>query len=360
MTSVLISLYSTIIIILKRFFSILTTMILGLTGSYAAGKDTAAEILQQMNFQHVSFSDLLREELKQRGEEITRQKLINIGNELRHDFGADVLAAKALQKVQDGENYVFTSIRNPAEVKLLQHRKDFLLVNVVAADTVRLERLKARNREQDPKTLAELREKEKQENSSDPAAQQLNAVAKMARVELKNDSTKEKLQEKMEKLVTDWMFKLQDARPDWNHYFMNIAQQVKMRCNCMSAKKGAIIVKDKMILSTGYNGSPKNITHCTAGGCPRCTARHLGKVKSGEYSQPCICCHAEENAIVQAAYNGTSTRGATIYTTFTPCTACAKMIINAGLQEVIALVKYPDEIGTRLLKEAGVKLKVLG
>ncbi len=335
-------------------------MIIGVTGSYAAGKDTVAELLQSMNFRHVSFSDLLREELKSRGEEITRQKLIDIGNELRHDYGADVLAVKALQKVEDGENYVFTSIRNPAEVRLQQKRHDFLLVNVTAPDKVRLERLKTRNREQNPKTLAELREKEQQENSNDPAAQQLNIVAKMAKVILSNDSTKEKLQEKVEKLVSDWMFKLQDIRPDWEHYFMNIAQQVKMRCNCMSAKKGAIIVKDKMILSTGYNGSPKGITHCTAGGCPRCTARHLGKVKSGEYSQPCICCHAEENAIAQAAYNGTSTRGATIYTTFTPCTACAKMLINAGIKEVVALVKYPDDIGTKLLKEAGVKLKVLG
>ncbi len=334
-------------------------MIIGVTGKYAAGKDAVAEILQKMNFRHVSFSDLLREELKKRGEDITRQKLIDIGNELRHDFGADVLAAQALQKVEDGENFVFTSIRNPAEVKLLQNRKDFLLANVTAADKVRLERLKKRNREQDPKTIQQLREKEAQENSNDPAAQQLDAVAKIAKAVLRNDSSLEVLQEKVEKLVADWMFKLQDARPDWDHYFMNIAQQVKMRCNCMSAKKGAIVVKDKMILSTGYNGSPKGITHCTTGSCPRCTARHLGKIKSGVFSEPCICCHAEENAIVQAAYNGTSTKGAVIYTTFTPCTSCAKMIINAGLKEVIALVTYPDDIGTKLLKEAGIRLRVL-
>ena len=335
-------------------------MILGVTGNYAAGKDTVAEILQQMNFRHVSYSDLLREELKKRGEEITRQKLIDVANELRHDFGADILSQLALRPVEDGENYVFTSIRNPAEVNVLQQRRDFLLLNVLAPGKVRLKRITARKREQDPKTLSELREKERQENSKDPAAQQLNAVAKMAQVVLNNDSTKEKLQEKVEKVVADWMFKLQDSRPDWDHYFMNIAQQVRMRCNCMSAKKGAIIVKDKMILSTGYNGSPKGLTHCTAGGCPRCTARHLGKVKSGEFSQPCICCHAEENAVVQAAYNGTSTKGTAIYTTFTPCMACAKMLINAGINEVIALVKYPDDIGTKLLKEAGVRLRVLG
>ena len=126
----------------------------------------------------------------------------------------------------------------------------------------------------------------------------------------------------------------------------------------MAAAK-ALIVKDKMIISTGYNGSPKGIKHCTEGGCKRCTLRHLGKMKSGVYQEPCICCHSEENAIVQAAYNGSSTKGAIMYTTFTPCTTCAKMIINSGIKEVVAKVKYPDEVGTKLLKDAGVVLRVL-
>ncbi|MBI2146394.1 AAA family ATPase [Candidatus Woesearchaeota archaeon] len=334
-------------------------MILGITGNYATGKDSVAEILQSMNFFHVSFSDLLRQELYHRKIPVTRDQLILIGNELRERHGADILARKALEQVQDGENYVFTSIRNPAEVKRLQQRTDFLLINVTAPDAVRLQRIVHRNRENDPKTLEELRSKEKLENSSNPNAQQLQTVAGMATVELRNDATKEKLQEKVQKLVADWMFKLQDQRPDWDHYFMNIADQIKMRSNCMSAKKGAIVVKDRMILSTGYNGTPKGVTHCTAGGCPRCTSRHLGKIKSGVYSEPCICCHSEENAIVQAAYNGTSTNGAVLYTTFTPCTMCAKMIINAGITEVVAKTKYPDDVGTKLLKEAGVRLRVL-
>jgi len=78
---------------------------------------------------------------------------------------------------------------------------------------------------------------------------------------------------------------------------MNIADEVKMRATCMSAKKGAIIVRNKAIISTGYNGSPKGIKHCTAGGCPRCTSYHLGKLNSGDYSEPCICCHSEENGL---------------------------------------------------------------
>ena len=334
-------------------------MIIGVTGNYCSGKDSVAEILLKMNFYHVSFSDLLREELKKRKQKITRERLIELGNELRKQRGANVLAKLALKKVQDGENHVFTSIRNPFEVKLLQRREDFLLIKVIAPDSVRFKRIIKRNREEDPKTLKELREKEAIENSSDPNKQQLDTVAKMAKITIINDSTLEKLQKKVERLVHDWLYKLQDSRPDWDHYFMNIAQQIKMRSTCLSAKKGAIIVKDKMILSTGYNGTPKSIRHCNIGGCKRCTSRHLGKIKSGVYSEPCICAHSEENAIAQAAYNGTSTKGATMYTTFTPCVVCSKMIINAGIKEVIAKVTYPDDVGTEMLKEAGVRLRVL-
>ncbi|PIN68681.1 cytidine deaminase [Candidatus Woesearchaeota archaeon CG11_big_fil_rev_8_21_14_0_20_43_8] len=155
------------------------------------------------------------------------------------------------------------------------------------------------------------------------------------------------------------MFRLQDKRPDWDHYFMNIAEAVKLRCSCMSAKKGAVIVRDKQIISAGYNGTPKGIRHCTDGGCMRCTSRHMGRIKSGIYSEPCVCAHAEENSIVQAAYNGVSTKGATMYTTFTPCSNCAKLIINAGIVRVVARIEYPDETGRRLLHDAGIKFNVL-
>lgn len=335
-------------------------MIIGVTGNYASGKDTVAEILQEMNFFHISFSNILRAELKRRDKETTRQNLIDVGNDLRERYGANVLARRALKSVQDGENYVFTSIRNPSAVEKLQKREDFILVNVVAPEKLRLRRLFERGRQTDPRTLEELRWREGSENSADPNAQQLNNVAKMAQVKIINDSSLEKLKIKVEKMVQDNIFKLQEKRPTWDNYFMDIAEQVKMRCTCMSAKKGTVIVKERRIVSTGYNGTPKGITHCNEGGCQRCTSRHLGKIKSGVYSEPCVCAHSEENAIVQAAYNGTCTKGAVLYTTFTPCTNCAKLIINAGIVEVIAMVKYPDDVGTKLLKEAGVKLRVLG
>lgn len=335
-------------------------MIIGVTGSYGAGKDSFAEILVEKNFFHVSFSDILREELQKHGKKISRDNLIRIGNEMRERFGADILARKALEKVKDGENYVFTSIRNPAELELLQEKKNFVLVNITAPDKVRLQRIVERARENDPKTMKDLLEKESLENSKDKNKQQLQTVTKMAKVIINNDGTKEDLQVKADKFIQDWIYKLQEERPGWDDYFMNIAEQIKMRATCMSAKKGAILVKNKMIISTGYNGSPKKIKHCTAGGCQRCTSRHLGKIRSGEFTEPCICCHAEENAIVQAAFNGVSTEGSVMYTTFTPCTNCAKLIINAGILEVIAKTIYPDDVGTALFKEAGVKLRVIG
>jgi dCMP deaminase len=335
-------------------------MIIGVTGLYAAGKDTVAEILEEMNFEHISLSDMIRDELKKSKKEVTRANLIQKGNELRTNFGASILAKKALLKIKDGENYVITSIRNPREVKLLQERSDFLLVNVVAPDNMRLKRIISRGKtEKDPQTLSELHNKENQERSSNPNAQQLHLVGKMAKITIRNDVPLEKLKSKVEKFTKDNLFKYQDGRPNWDEYFMAIAQAVKARCTCMSSKKGALIVKNKQIVSTGYNGSPKGIIHCTKGGCIRCTARHLGKMKSGEYHKPCICCHAEENAIVQAAHNGISTKDATIYSTFTPCTACCKMIINAGIRKVIAKTIYPDDVGTKLLKDAGIEFIVL-
>jgi len=335
-------------------------MIIGITGLDGSGKNMVTESLGQNNFIQISFSDILREELKKRNLKITKENLIETGNYLRTRYGRKILARLALSKVEDGENYVFTSIRNPLEAEFLMSRHDFLLVNVTAPDNIRLKRIMKKRLESDPRTIKELRKMDALESSSDPKKQQLHKVMKMAQVTINNDSTLDKLQEKVDQVLKDWMFKLQDPRPDWDHYFMEIAETVKSRSSCMSPKKGALIVKDKQILSTGYNGTPRNVSHCTAGSCERCSLRHQGKIKSADYTSAiCICAHAEENAIVQAANTGASTKGATIYTTFTPCNMCARMIINAGIKEVIAKVKYPDDVGTKLLKEAGVKLRVL-
>ena len=143
-------------------------------------------------------------------------------------------------------------------------------------------------------------------------------------------------------------------RPDWDEYFMNIAHVAAERSNCCRRQVAAVIVKDKRVISTGYNGTPRGVKNCDEGGCPRCNS----DIKSGHGLTDCLCCHAEENSIVQAASHGISVEGSMLYTTFSPCLLCAKMIINAGIKEVVFHDRYSiDDVSSNLLAEAGVTLR---
>jgi dCMP deaminase len=118
-----------------------------------------------------------------------------------------------------------------------------------------------------------------------------------------------------------------------------------------------VITKDRRIISTGYNGTPRGVRNCNEGGCPRCNAFAEGGTRLDE----CLCSHAEENTITQAAYHGVTVRGGTIYTTFSPCLTCTKMIINAGIEEVVYSAEYPlGDTALELLHEAGLKLRNVG
>lgn len=147
-----------------------------------------------------------------------------------------------------------------------------------------------------------------------------------------------------------------NQRPDWDNYFMEIAEVVAKRSNCCRRSVAAVIVKDNRVISTGYNGTPRGITNCFDGGCERCNS----DVKSGEGLTDCICAHAEENAIVQAAYHGISVKDSTIYTTFSPCPYCTRMIINSGIKEVIYKDLYTiEQKSIELLEKAGIKFRKL-
>lgn len=148
-------------------------------------------------------------------------------------------------------------------------------------------------------------------------------------------------------------------RPSWDEYFMQVANVVKSRSTCLSSAKGAVLVIDRQIISTGYNGTPAGTKHCDEGGCARCLAVKEGRLRSGMNLENCACCHAEENAIVQAAKNGIRTSDSTLYSTHSPCTFCSKMIINAAIKRVVISDSYPDALGIRLMKEAGLELMVL-
>jgi dCMP deaminase len=141
-------------------------------------------------------------------------------------------------------------------------------------------------------------------------------------------------------------------RPSWDTYFMNITTLVAQRSTCTRRAVGAIIVKDKRILSTGYNGAPTGIRHCLEVGC----LRESLQVPSGERHELCRGIHAEQNAIIQAAYHGVSVKDALLYCTNQPCAICAKMIINAGIKKIYYQSGYTDALAQEMLTEAGIDL----
>ena len=147
-----------------------------------------------------------------------------------------------------------------------------------------------------------------------------------------------------------------NSRPDWDNYFMEIARVAASRSNCCRRHVAAVVVKDRRIISTGYNGTPRGITNCCDGGCPRCKS----DTPSGEDLGSCLCSPAEENAITQAAYHGISIKDSTIYTTYSPCLLCAKMIINSGIIEVVYHQRYTiDKVSMKLLLDGGVMVRCL-
>jgi len=142
-------------------------------------------------------------------------------------------------------------------------------------------------------------------------------------------------------------------RPSWDDYFMNITKVVSRRSTCLKRMVGAIIVKDFRVLSTGYNGAPKGITHCNVRGCLR---KRL-HVPSGERHELCRGLHAEQNAIIQAAWHGVKIEGATMYATYQPCIICVKMMINAGIKRLVYEGDYPDKLAKQMLKESKIKVE---
>ena len=145
-------------------------------------------------------------------------------------------------------------------------------------------------------------------------------------------------------------------RLSWDEYFMKMAELAATRSTCLRRQVGAVIVQNKHVIATGYNGAPKGIPHCVEiGGC----MREMRGIPSGERHELCRALHAEQNAIIQAATLAQSIDGATMYITNQPCIICAKMIINAGISRIVVREGYPDELAVEMLAEAGLKIVML-
>ncbi|BDC36626.1 MAG: cytidine deaminase [Candidatus Methanoliparum thermophilum] len=145
-----------------------------------------------------------------------------------------------------------------------------------------------------------------------------------------------------------------NERPNIDEYFMNIAKIVATRSTCLRNHVGAVIVKDKRILTTGYNGAPSGLPHCLDIGC----LRNSNNIPSGKNQEICRGVHAEQNAIIQAALHGISIKDATLYCTHLPCSLCAKMLINAHIKRVVYSISYPDEMSLEYFNKAGISVEL--
>ena len=142
-------------------------------------------------------------------------------------------------------------------------------------------------------------------------------------------------------------------RPSWDEYFLDVAGLVARRSTCLRRNVGAILVKDKRILATGYNGAPAGLKHCLDIGC----LRQKLNIPSGQRHELCRALHAEQNALIQASLYGISVKGSKLYATCQPCVICAKMLINAGIAEIIVIDGYPDKMAMDFLRQAKIKVR---
>lgn len=329
-------------------------LIIGITGYIGAGKDIVVNYLVKQGFTHISLSDILRRDLTVVGEEITRGSLQEIGRRMRKEYGSGVLAKRALAETIGEKNCVISGIGTVAEVNVLRQQEDFHLWFINAPLKTRYARVKLRAREGEAHTFAHFKKtEEKEKKGGGKGYREFEKTKKVAESIINNNSSITALYTKVEAAL----HKIRNTRGNWNNYFLGIMQAVRERGTCDRGRTGCVVVKDNRILTTGYVGSPSRLPHCSEVG-------HLIQevVKdNGSISKHCIrTIHAEQNAICQAARAGIALEGATMYCYLEPCFTCAKMIINTGIQKVIAQKAYHSSQHSReAFKQAGIKLIIL-
>lgn len=341
-----------ITIIIKKPNFLFQIMIIGVTGKICSGKDTFADYLIDKGFSVICLSDLLRDELRRKKKDITRDNLRSIGNELRAQYGSWILAKRAMEIMKEGKNYVVTSIRNPSEIDFLNKRKDFVLINVHCTQKIRynriIKRIGTKVKEDGVfKSFKQFQRFEMIEEDNNPNNQQLHLCAKKAKVVISNNSKKRDFEKRIDKFLTNWEDKLKLKRPTWDDYFLQVAESVSKRSTCDMHKDGCIIVRDKRILSIGYVGAPINHPHCDETG---------HNIKEG------VCqrvTHAEKNAICLAARHGAKLEGAIMYCKVLPCPDCARMIINTGITKVVCKESNQNPKETKdLFAKSKIKLVI--
>ena len=322
-------------------------IVIGLTGLLRSGKDTAADhVVQKYGYIKVNMSDVLRDELIRQGKEASKINMSILGDEWRTLYGKDIVMRKTLEKAQNFRKIIITGVRSPMEVQTIKkYAFKFKLIAVEATKDSRF----SRRIESDPQSP----EKFFSRDTRDIQEKGLSEVISNAEYIIDNNSTEEDLFSKVEATLD----RIEYKRPTWDNYFMNLAQNVGKRSTCDRGRCGAVIVKNKRVLCTGYAGAPSGLSHCDEVGHQMKSITH----EDASVSKHCVrTTHAEQNAICQAARFGISLDGATVYVKYDPCFNCAKMLINAGIVRVVAAKMYQaGEQSRKILKEAGIQLNIL-
>lgn len=324
---------------------------IGITGTNASGKTILVKYLETKGFQSCSLSDVIRDELAKQNLPETRENLIQVGNQLREKFGSDVLAQKIIVKL-NAPYSVIDSIRNAHEVATLRKLPNFFLLAVDAPVEIRFARAKKRGRTENAMTIQAFIQLEQKEKSQNEVHQNLDQCMALADYQISNDGDLNQFYQKIENTLQIIQSRI---RLPWDEYFMKMAFLAAERSTCRRRHVGAIIVKQRQVLATGYNGAARGTKDCLELGC----LRDQLKIPSGERHEICRGIHAEQNAIIQAARHGTNICGSSLYCTHSPCTICAKMIVNAGIKRIVVCDDYPDmlNLAKELFQEAGVKFE---
>jgi|SRR3989344_310653 len=298
-------------------------MIIAITGLKGSGKTTVAQYLQKKGFGYLSVPHFLTDE------------------EL------------PLEKINTEMNYAVEAITDLDQIDAFKEKDEVIVLRVDAPTELRLERLMEQQKQQNGKDVSYedvLAFERNVLEDEQMIKQQLTPIFKAAQIVLKNDSDLDTLQKKVDHILADTNKKFTLKKPSEDGLYMEIAQVIGKRSRCVKRKVGALLVKNKLVLTMGFDDTPRHIKHCNENGCIGCN-------KEGLHIQ-CICNHAEENVILQAAYHGVNTQDTTMYTTESPCLRCIQVLINAGIKELVFNEEFPlNEMTYVLLKEANVSLR---
>ncbi|TKJ17656.1 hypothetical protein CEE44_03945 [Candidatus Woesearchaeota archaeon B3_Woes] len=324
--------------------------IVGLTGS---GKTIAANFFVEKGYRYLRFGQTVLDEVKKKTGLVSNPQLEQeIREQLREKHGMDALAKlnkKKIDKLLRKGNVVIDNLTSWSEYKFLRKTyNNFKVISIQASPEIRYKRLEER-KEIDQKMINRpfSKQETKQRDYSEIENTEKAGPIAIADTTLTNETTKQDFLNKLEDLFS----KKKKQRIGWDDYFMKMAFLAAERSTCLRRHVGAVIVKNKRVVATGYNSAVKGAKHCMEIGC----LRDKLKIPSGTDKHICRAIHAEQNAIIQAALHGTNIEGSTIYMTHDTCPVCAKMIINSGIKEVISCSQRKESEFKQLFKETGVK-----